>query len=306
MRRLRLSLRLRLPRRLRVWLPSLLFVVWSAAAGAWDWPLDTPDVKQSFLSLYRGRHHNGLIIDSRTSSDVSAVEDGVVIFAAARIDRPHTIRTPHALGGIMVVEHAGRFRTVYGNVRSMTDGGRVVRQRERIARIDHRAEGDGAAATGGALNLLVIDERQRSFINPLLLFPRLLDTLRPTVYSFTVQFRQSPIIGRYFNVHVGTFDRRVFSQSVTPILPPFVGVYYQQQTQEIFLDSVRSDGRYLYNSATAIIADDLFTADGQFILGPFVIDEQEEIMEIRISDYAMLSRSIRVSIYEDEDERPQP
>lgn len=280
-------------RNTRAGIALALLVMVRAGASAWDWPIDTPDVARSFLSIYGGDHHNGLILKSRTSAVVRTIDPGVVVFAAPPTPRPHTTRTPHVLGGVVVVEHANRFRTVYGNVRPLVTSGRTLGARERIARVDSERD-------DGALNVILNDERQQSFVNLLLLLPRLRDSVRPSIYYFGVDFGTSMILGDYFNVRVGALDRRVVSASVTPVIPPFVAVSYQSQGQSVLLDNVRSDGRYLYSS-TARTPSDLFTPNGEFLLGPFRLDPDQEFMEIRVADYSGLSRVIRASIYDDEE-----
>lgn len=265
----------------------------SVLISSWDWPLDTPDISKSFLSFHDGEYTTGVLLTSRTSTEVRASEAGTVVFAAEHVTQPHRGRPTHVLGGMIIIEHHNRFRTLYSGIRPEIRAGRTVARGEPIARIDKQRGRNG-------MYLAVLDGQQQSFLNPLLLLPRLQDRLRPTVTSFETIFKYSNAIGDYFNVHISSFDRRTFAQSVTPTLPPFVSVQYQSQTHTIFLDSVYSDSRYLYNTATNIRPSDLFAANGEFILGPFIVDPEQERMEIQILDYNELSRTIRVSINEDE------
>ena len=101
-------------------------------------------------------------------------------------------------------------------------------------------------------------------------------------------------------MHVGTQDRRVFSTSITPTIPPFVSVRYHTHMQSIFLDSVTERAGYVYNESTARVPEDIFTDDMEFVLGPFPLQSDEETIEIQVTDYNLLTRTVRVPLYEEE------
>lgn len=265
----------------------------SFSISAWDWPLENPVVSKSFLSLDNGEYSTGLLLNSRTSTEVRASETGTVLFTAEYVSQPRRVRTAHVLGGMIIIEHRNQFRTLYSDVHPEIQSGSTVASGEPIARIDQRRGRNG-------VYIAILDGQQQTFLNPWLLFPRLQDRLRPSIISFRTIFKQSDIIGDYFNVHISSFDRRTFSNTETPIVPPFVSVRYQSQAHTIFLDSVYSNGRYLYNTATNIRPNDLFTANGEFILGPFSLDPEQETIEIQVSDYNELSRIIQGSINDNE------
>ena len=159
----------------RIFFASLLIGVVLTAAHGLEWPVDTP----VFLRFFGQRvadtgFEQGIIFEN--PSVVRAADSGNVLIA---INKQYAVRNfPSTLGNALIFLHDDGLQTVYANI-EMDDHFQDRKQIE-IGSIIGKPE-PSAWGIDRSLQFQVIDVQKKAYINPLLLFPSVPDTIKPRI-----------------------------------------------------------------------------------------------------------------------------
>ena len=152
----------------------LIFIYAPVLLYSYSWPVDNVDLTATFCEN-RGDHlHTGVDIGGG-EQQVSPIAAGKVIFRYIEGDYSSI---PTGLGNFVVVEHAGRIRSVYCHLRAGT-----VKEDPDVVDTDDilGVSGNSGSSYGSHLHLAVIDVESASFLNPLSVLPIIEDNHPPVV-----------------------------------------------------------------------------------------------------------------------------
>ena len=157
----------------------------------WDWPLGKLALTMDFATDYQGSFLTGVVFRS-PETRVAAVEKGEIVLAA-EAGRTRRGTFPLAFGGTVVLQHERGIRTVYTGVGELepVPSGTL----ERGAAIGALARMDDGNST--PLLFRVLDSTWQGAINPLVIFPRIVDDRLPVI---TVAQAELPETGQRINL----------------------------------------------------------------------------------------------------------
>lgn len=150
-----------------------LFSIYRVAA--FQWPVADQVLTATFGESRWDHFHTGIDLGGG-AQPVFPIDSGEVVFFDRSIGRP---RAPVAgLGAYVVVEHDRGIRSLYAHLEPGSFDSLPV---ELSASDQIGVIGDSGASLGKHLHLEVIDSELRSYVNPLIVLPPLVDTVSPTV-----------------------------------------------------------------------------------------------------------------------------
>lgn len=189
----------------RIFLTSLLIGLVLTAAHALEWPVDTP----GFLRFFGQRvadtgFEQGIVFEN--PSVVRAADSGNVLIA---INKKYAVRNfPSALGNALIFLHDDGLQTVYANIE--IDDHFQDRKQIEIGSIIGKTE-KSAWGIGRSLQFQVIDVQKKAYINPLLLFPTVPDTIKPRIQGIFLANEDNQLIPLDKQKHIAQGNYTVYT-----------------------------------------------------------------------------------------------
>ncbi|MEI8094081.1 MAG: hypothetical protein WCG80_07715 [Spirochaetales bacterium] len=263
---------------------------------AYDWPATDVQVTRTFGQRSVGTSFSGIEVVT-TDSALRAPEKGDVVFVS-RPGSQSIQNLPSALGGFIMLSHEDNLRTVV----SRLDPEVAQRQFQRGEPLGKVTVDPGQAESRH--RLFVFDQQLGEMVNPLLVYPPLVDKKAPLFLDVEVTGEADPnpqsLFGRsvlpvgYWQVAIDITDPSTLLTGLSKEKSSEIqrGVYaieaYLNGT-ELFntsLDSLFEKGGVWFIKGMSQPLDKVLVDDKRWMLGQVFFNEGNNILEIVVKDFA--------------------
>ena len=189
----------------RIFLPIWLIGVVLTAVHGLEWPVDTP----GFLRFFGQRvadtsFEQGIVFEN--PSVVRAADSGNVLIA---VKKKYAVRNfPSTLGNALIFLHDDGLQTVYANIE--IDDHFQDRKQIEIGSIIGKPE-LSAWGIDRSLQFQVIDTQKKAYINPLLLFPSVPDTIKPRIQGIFLANEDNQLIPLDKQKHIAQGNYTIYT-----------------------------------------------------------------------------------------------
>lgn len=278
-------------------LSSLLFCAGLFPLVAYDWPSADMQVIRTFGQMSSGAVLPGVEVQTLLPT-LSAPESGDVIFAFRPGDG-QVQNLPSGLGGFLALAHEDNLRTVTTRITvGSLDGKHSYQKGEPMGQTEVQP-----GASESRHRLFVVDQQLGELVNPLLVFPPLVDTKVPIFFDAMVApegegeavslFGRSTLSVGYWNLHIEISDPVTFfpAPGKEKGLEGQRGVYAVEaylNGSEVFnatLDSVQEKGSRWQVKGMSVFLDEVLLQDQEWGLGQVFFNQGTNILEIIVRDF---------------------
>ncbi len=267
-----------------------------------DWPVSKKEVISTFGSYRGGQFSTGISISGKNRT-ARAVEKGEVIFS---IDNGTVHgRLPSGPGNMVVVQHEDGLKSIYTqlqdrSVKTYESSDYQVRKGALLGKI-----GDTGWTYGRHLGFSILDSEFNQFVNPLLILPSVLDTVKPVIQNARLQYGDTTILleediqvpaGRY-NLIADIYDVSQYALGLTPMAPYSVTVYINgsEMNRYTFEALQEVDKRIVLQQSKNREFSEIYFGERTINAGKYDIIPGNVSIEIIVTDYAGNETSITLN-----------
>ncbi|MGP1454538.1 MAG: peptidoglycan DD-metalloendopeptidase family protein [Treponema sp.] len=189
----------------RIFLTVWLIVMVLATAYGLEWPVDAP----VFLRFFGQRvadtgFEQGIVFEN--PSVVRAADSGNVLIA---LKKKYAVRNfPSTLGNALIFLHDDGLQTIYANIE--IDDHFQDRKQIEIGSIIGKTD-PSAWDIGRSLQFQVIDAQKKAYINPLLLFPTVPDSIKPHIQGIFLANADNQLISLDKQKHIAQGNYTIYT-----------------------------------------------------------------------------------------------
>lgn len=159
----------------KVFISLLSFLTFTYTITAFDWPQKDQIMSDSFHS-YFGQLRGNTISNSLTfasPSEIKAVDEGIISIVIEDYN-DNCDFFPSTLGNAIIMEHKDNITTIYGNIDSQTINQEIFNSQKIEQNTTFGLSGNSGWQEGNSsLEFQVIDKKNKTYINPRILMPRI-------------------------------------------------------------------------------------------------------------------------------------
>ena len=258
-----------------------------------DWPVRNREIVTTFGSNRGGQFTIGLTISGRNTG-VYAVEEGEVIFSLESSDAKRGL--PSGMGNFLVIQHDDGLKSIYthlqsGSIRDHADDGFRVGEGTVIGEV-----GDSGWAYGKQLGFAVMDSEFNQFVNPLLLLPSIIDSVKPVVGN--MRFQQGDVeipleeavsikAGEY-HLLADIYDISEYTNGMNPMAPFSVTLYINgSETGRYTFEALQEqEGKIILQKSEGKTFSQIYAGAKTIDLGEYDVIPGNMSIEIIVTDYA--------------------
>ncbi|HDQ14818.1 MAG TPA: hypothetical protein ENN41_08390 [Sediminispirochaeta sp.] len=283
-------------RRGKIRVLSLLLFFWSLLFSlpltAFEWPLAEQRLLMSFGQNKWGGFLKAVALQGE-SGEIYPVEEGEILFVRRESGLPDKHGLGAGLGTMVVMQHQRGIRSLYGNIDSLQNPGKLNFRREDVLAL-MKPESD---STEGYLYLQIIDSEVDRYINPLLSLPSLDDRRAPVIRSVFLVDESgrtySPETGSVLNqgsykLLIETYDPSSATENGTAMAPFSIKVYLNGVEMHglSFESIVIKEGQSLVIGAREYAYQNLYRGLDEYSFEPLVLRNGEAELELVVSDFS--------------------
>ncbi|MBN2509659.1 MAG: M23 family metallopeptidase [Spirochaetales bacterium] len=268
----------------------LAFVCGAGFVFAYQWPVKNIVLTGTFGESRWTHFHNGIDLGGG-EQDVYPIEDGEVIFRFEEHQDHDGL--PSGLGSFMVIEHRQRIRSLYAHLKpgSMNSTDRSLSTDKVLGRI-----GESGGSYGKHLHLTVTDEDSDQIINPLVVLPARIDSIKPKIIGlYTKKGAALSKVSSPMSISSGTYELLVSVQDPSgdvgyymPMAPYRILFFMngQEMTSYTFENIRRKDGRSVLYKSDDISFSEMYFDEWMIRLGDVHFLPGDTVLEVVVTDKA--------------------
>lgn len=271
-----------------------IVAVLAVTAAAFEWPADAGKFRFGF-GAFRGGFLRGAEFGVAEGL-VRSADDGELTFVATGPSLPGGY--PIFGGTLLVVSHASDMITIYEGLQRGSSSSYLknVKAGDILGR-------SAAVTNGRGVSFYTYDAKERRFINPLILLPRIVDDKPPAIRSAMLSLEgQEVVMDQTRPVRQGLYYLLLDAFDTTPsgaAGAPFevrVLLDGSERARVVYDAAWAAGGTSLLFGATGLVEDSFLTQDGRMRFGPFNLSSGRVILTIIASDYAGNKREQTYSV----------
>ncbi len=267
---------------------TFLFILYSmSAVFSFEWPVKKPDTENlvsTFAQNRRNFFNNSLIFPNAETA--SAADSGKIIAVISEHDGQGSwFESP--LGNAVIISHDDKLISIYGNL--------TKKAADELEKKDTVTLGEELGPTGNSgwsenkksnfIEFQIADTEGNTFINPLILMPRVLKPRRLLMQDVSVQ----NLFGRIYNLSIlrsipaGMYS--VYKKRQADVVPYKTSVFVNgTELEKISKDALKAqDGRLVITGSDTYKSEEFYPNEGTELLGHILLPHGSNTITITIS-----------------------